>query len=79
MDFAVLECRATAPRRVAPSTDRQIRDFLAGKTDGGRLLHALYDSVLDEPTPERLQSIFGGAEDPAEDRCDMFQVVIDIE
>jgi len=40
-----------------PSTDREIRDFLAGKTDGEDLLHALYDHVLDEPVPERLRSV----------------------
>jgi hypothetical protein len=38
------------------STDRDIRDFLAGRTDGEQLLHALYDHVLDEPIPERLRA-----------------------
>ena len=35
------------------SADREIRDFLAGRTDGEDVLHALYDHVLDEPVPER--------------------------
>ena len=39
------------------STDRDIRDFLVGKTDGEQLLHALYDHVLDEPVPERLRAL----------------------
>ena len=39
------------------STDtvaEQIRDFLAGRTHGEDLLHALYDYVLSEPIPERM-------------------------
>ena len=39
------------------STDRDIRDFVAGKTDGEQLLHALYDHVLDEPIPEHLLAL----------------------
>ena len=37
--------------------DNDIRDFLAGRTDGEDLLHALYDHVLDEPVPERLRAL----------------------
>lgn len=40
-----------------PSTDRDIRDFLSGRTDGEDVLHALYDHVLDEPVPERLRAL----------------------
>ena len=50
----------TPPCRAAPvrcSADRDIRDFLAGRTDGEDLLHALYDHVLDEPVPERLKAL----------------------
>lgn len=52
-------------RRVEPtiarcSTDRDIRDFRAGKTDGEQLLHTLYDHVLDEPVPERLKALLRG-------------------
>jgi len=39
------------------SVDRDIRDFLAGKTDGGGILHALYDRIFDEPIPERLRAM----------------------
>jgi hypothetical protein len=42
------------------SIDSDIRDFLAGKTDGEGLLHALYDHVLDEPVPERLHAVLRG-------------------
>jgi Anti-sigma factor NepR len=35
----------------------QIRQFLAGQTEGETLLHALYDHVLDEPVPERLTAL----------------------
>jgi len=39
------------------SAEREIRDFLNGKTDGEDLLHRLYDHVLDEPVPERLTAL----------------------
>jgi hypothetical protein len=42
------------------SVDRDIRDFLAGKTDGETLLHALYDHVLDEPVPQFLRAVLRG-------------------
>ena len=45
------------PRIVICPIDRGICDFLAGKTDGEELLHALYDHILDEPVPERLRAI----------------------
>lgn len=45
------------PRIVISPIDRGICDFLAGKTDGEELLHALYDHILDEPVPERLRAI----------------------
>ncbi len=37
------------------SVERNIRDFIAGRSDGEELLHALFDYVLDEPVPERLR------------------------
>lgn len=47
-------------RQIAISTvDRDIRDFLAGKTDGEIVLHALYDHILDEPVPQRLRAVLG--------------------
>lgn len=34
--------------------DCQIRAFLDGDSDGGELLHGLYDDSIDEPVPARL-------------------------
>ena len=45
---------------VISPVDRDIRDFLAGKTDGADLLHALYDHVLDEPVPQSLRAVLKG-------------------
>ena len=45
------------PKIAGSTIDRDIRDFLAGQTDGEDLLHALYDHVLDEPVPERLRKL----------------------
>jgi hypothetical protein len=42
------------------SIDCQIRDFIAGRTNGEGLLHALYDHVLDEPVPQRLRALLHG-------------------
>ena len=33
----------------------EIVDFLDGRTNGERLLHTLYDYILDEPVPERMR------------------------
>jgi hypothetical protein len=41
-----------------PPLEDQIADFLDGKTCGERLLHAIYDYVLDEPIPERMRGLF---------------------
>jgi hypothetical protein len=49
---------AAEPRVAMSWIDRDIRDFLAGENEGGDLLHALYDHVLDEPVPERLTALF---------------------
>lgn len=35
----------------------RIAAFLAGRTNGEDVLHALYDYVLDEPVPERMQAL----------------------
>jgi len=48
---------AAEPSIAMSSIDRDIRDFLAGKNDGGDLLHALYDHVLDEPVPQNLRAL----------------------
>jgi anti-sigma factor NepR-like protein len=51
--------KSSRPTPVPPvsAADRQIRDFLEGKTQGEDILHALYDHVLDEPVPERLSAL----------------------
>jgi len=55
-----------APQKIACSCvartgiDRDIRDFLTGRTDGEKLLHALYDPVFHEPVPERLLTLLQG-------------------
>jgi hypothetical protein len=38
----------------APCGAPDIEDFLAGRTGGDGLLHALYDHVLLEPVPPRI-------------------------
>ena len=59
MHLAV-KCLSVEPKIALSSVDRDIRDFLAGNTDGEDLLHALYDHVLDEPVPERLRALLRG-------------------
>ena len=39
----------------------QIADFLAGRSNGEALLHALYDHVLDEPIPESMRRLLANA------------------
>lgn len=55
--YPALKIMPAPTRAPIPSADRDIRDFLAGKTDGEDVLHALYDHVLDEPVPERLLAL----------------------
>ena len=54
----VIKRLPVGPQIAKSSIDSDIRDFLAGKTDGEDLLRALYDHVLDEPVPERLGALF---------------------
>lgn len=49
--------RTAVARATMSSIDRDIRDFITGKSDGHDLLHALYDYVLDEPVPQRLRAL----------------------
>jgi len=49
--------RAADPRTAVSSIDKDIRDFLAGRSNGEGLLHMLFDRVLDEPVPQRLRSL----------------------
>ncbi len=48
---------AVEPRIAMSSTDKDIRDFVAGRSDGEDLFHALYDHVLDEPVAQRLRAL----------------------
>jgi len=41
--------------------ERQILDFLDGRTHGEELLHTLHDHVLDEPIPERMLALLAQA------------------
>jgi hypothetical protein len=49
---------APASEYLADHVGNQIIDFINGKTHGEKLLHALYDHILDEPIPERIRSLF---------------------
>jgi hypothetical protein len=40
-----------------PSLDRQIIDFLDGRSDGAELMLALYGDIADEPLPPRLAEL----------------------
>lgn len=57
MRVAITRPPGDEPRAATHSTDRGIRDFVAGRNDGAELLHALYDHVLDEPVPDRLRAL----------------------
>jgi hypothetical protein len=39
------------------ATDRAIRDYLDGKTDGCDLFQALYGAVIDEPIPAAMLAL----------------------
>ena len=55
--FPALKRQPVQPKIVVSPVDRDIRDFLAGRSDGEDLLHAIYDHVLEEPIPERLRAV----------------------
>ena len=57
MYLAAQRRRPVERHPVRCSTEREIHDFLNGKTDGEDLLHRMYDHVLDEPVPERLTAL----------------------
>ncbi len=54
------KCPRQHVRAATRPVDAQIRDFVAGKTNGAELLHALYDHVLQEPIPQRLRAVLKG-------------------
>jgi hypothetical protein len=60
MTFAPIH-RCSPPRAMPAATgvEGRIAAFLAGKSDGGELLHALYDYVLDEPIPPSMRALLG--------------------
>jgi|SRR5215469_215317 len=51
-------CGAPEPALTPERLDQEIADFLAGRTHGEALFHALHDHVLDEPIPERMLTLF---------------------
>jgi hypothetical protein len=57
-DSLIRPIAVSGARFLPPSLEDQIADFLDGKTCGEKLLHALYDHVLDEPIPERMRCLF---------------------
>jgi hypothetical protein len=50
-------CGIAAHELLTDMVEKQITDFLDGKTNGENLLHWLYDYVLDEPIPARLEAV----------------------
>jgi hypothetical protein len=50
-------CGVHEPALTLERLDQEIADFLAGRTHGEALLHALHDHVLDEPIPERMLTL----------------------
>jgi hypothetical protein len=53
-----LTCGIALPADLAgPSLERQIIDFLDGRSDGAELMLALYGDVADEPLPPRLAEL----------------------
>ena len=62
MNTAAVTALSGEPKIQVPPIDkrlveRQMRRFLAGKTNGDELLHALYDHVLEEPIPQRMRDL----------------------
>jgi hypothetical protein len=56
MNLAI-KCSFAESTSPAHSVDNQIREFLAGDSNGEDLLHAIYDHILDEPVPERMRAL----------------------
>jgi hypothetical protein len=54
---ANIRCRYGNAEIPTRSVKASIADFLDGGTNGGDLLHALYDHVLDEPIPHSMRRI----------------------
>jgi hypothetical protein len=58
-------CALAERGAAARPVEARIVAFLDGESDGGELLHALYDHVLREPIPPSMQAILGEASFPA--------------
>ena len=59
MTHITASCRhQTAAGDTRGSTDRRIRAFLNGETNGEDVLKTLYGHVADEPVPDRLRDLF---------------------
>jgi hypothetical protein len=57
-DFATSHrCACTKPGLPSRPVEARIAAFLDGESDGGELLHALYDHVLREPIPPAMRAI----------------------
>ena len=54
----VIACRDVPLSDTPDPVEKQILDFLEGRTHGEDLLHALHDHVLDEPVPGRMRALF---------------------
>jgi hypothetical protein len=53
-----LSCGIALPATLAAATvERQILDFLNGRSDGAELMLAIYGDVADEPLPPRLAAL----------------------
>jgi hypothetical protein len=53
-----LSCGIAVPAHLAaPSLERQIIDFLDGRSDGAELMLAIYGDLADEPLPARLAAL----------------------
>jgi hypothetical protein len=50
-------CRYDTSGMPPRSVEARIAAFLDGKSDGGDLLHALYDHVLHDPMPAAMRAI----------------------
>ncbi|HEX6840581.1 MAG TPA: hypothetical protein VF113_03600 [Stellaceae bacterium] len=58
MTIPGLTCGITLPAALAlPSLERQVIDFLDGRSDGAELMLALYGDVAEEPLPPRLAEL----------------------
>ena len=52
-----LSCIGVPANPAAPSVERQIIDFLNGRSDGAELMLAIYGDVAAEPLPPRLAQL----------------------